>query len=312
MIKNDVMVSIICNAYNHEKYIRDALDGFLMQKTSFKYEVLVHDDASTDSTADIIREYEEKYPDIIKPIYQTENQYSQKKQISKTFQYPRVKGKYIAFCEGDDYWTDEHKLQKQYDAMEKHPEVDMCAHRALEMFCDTNAVKELGPENKDAIIPVEKVIDAKGILVATASLFYRSYLNSNLPEFRKFIDIDYTMRVHGSLKGGLLYLNDCMSVYRVLSCGHSFTSTINKKKEANIAYCEKLVTAKKLIDKETDYKYTEVVQESILKCEFRILGMKRQYKEMKSGKYKKLYKKLPVKSKIKIWIQQYLLFFLKG
>lgn len=311
MIKHDTMVSIICNTYNHEEYIADAIEGFLMQKTNFKFEVLIHDDASTDNTASIIREYEKEYPDIIKPIYQTENQHSQKIAIMRTFQYPRVRGKYIALCEGDDYWTDENKLQKQYDAMEIHPEVDMCAHRALKIFCNTNEVEELAPECEDTIIPVEKVIDAKNILVATASLFYRSCINKNLPEFRKFTDLDYTIRVHGSLKGGILYLNDCMSVYRVLSCEHSFTSTITKRREANLAYWEKLVAAKKMIDEETNYQYTEILQEAILRGELRILSIKRQYKEMKSGKYKELYEKLPVKSKIKIWIQQYLPFFFK-
>ena len=86
-----------------------------MQKTDFPFEILIHDDASTDGTADIIREYEAKYPDIIKPIYQTENQYSKGIKVSQVYQFPRAKGKYIALCEGDDYWTDPYKLQKQVD-----------------------------------------------------------------------------------------------------------------------------------------------------------------------------------------------------
>ena len=115
---NEILVSICCITYNHEKYIRDAIEGFLMQKTDFPFEVLIHDDASTDGTADIIREYETKYPDIIKPIYQTENQYSKGIKISATYNYPRAKGKYIALCEGDDYWIDPYKLQKQVDFLE--------------------------------------------------------------------------------------------------------------------------------------------------------------------------------------------------
>ena len=124
--KRKAKVSIICNAYNHEKYIRDALDGFLMQKTNFAFEILIHDDASTDSTADIIREYEAKYPDIVIPIYQAENQYSKGGGITEKFQFPRVNCDFVAICEGDDYWIDENKLQKQYDAMMAHPECDIC------------------------------------------------------------------------------------------------------------------------------------------------------------------------------------------
>ena len=117
----EIVVSTYCLAYNHEKFIRDALEGFVSQKTNFRYEVLVHDDASTDGTARIIREYEEKYPDIIKPIYQKENQYSKGIDIVGTIITPRLKGTYIAICEGDDYWTDPEKLQRQVDILEAMP-----------------------------------------------------------------------------------------------------------------------------------------------------------------------------------------------
>ena len=122
------LVSVIVPTYNHEKYIRQCLDGIFMQKVDFPYEVLVHDDASPDGTADIIREYEAKYPDIIKPIYQTENQYSKDKSIISRLQYGRAKGKYIAFCEGDDYWDDNKKMQFQVDFLEEHPEYSGTAH----------------------------------------------------------------------------------------------------------------------------------------------------------------------------------------
>lgn len=117
------LVSISCISYNHINYIRQCLDGFLMQKTKFTFEVLIHDDASTDGTDEIIKEYEKKYPDIIKPLYERENQYQQGKPFgSSVWNIPRAKGKYIAICEGDDYWTDPYKLQKQVDYLENHPE----------------------------------------------------------------------------------------------------------------------------------------------------------------------------------------------
>lgn len=97
------LVSICTLVYNHEPYLRECFEGFVMQKTNFAFEVLVHDDASTDNSAAIIREYTAKYPNIFKPIYQTENQYSKGVKVSATYQYPRAKGKYIAICEGDDY-----------------------------------------------------------------------------------------------------------------------------------------------------------------------------------------------------------------
>ncbi len=124
------LVSICCLTYNHEPYIRECLEGFLMQKCEFTFEVLIHDDASTDGTAKIIKEYETKYPEIIKPIYQNENQYSKREgSLSLRYNFPRAKGVYIAMCEGDDYWTDPFKLQKQVSFLEANNQYSVCWHR---------------------------------------------------------------------------------------------------------------------------------------------------------------------------------------
>ena len=123
-----IKLSIVCLAYNHKAFIREALDSFVMQKTNFPFEVIIHDDASTDGTSDIIREYEAKYPDIIKPIYQTENQWG-KKHIWRDIVLPFVRGEYVAMCEGDDYWTDPLKLQKQVDFLDAHSDYSVCTTR---------------------------------------------------------------------------------------------------------------------------------------------------------------------------------------
>ena len=135
MEHNELMVTIRCLTYNHEPYIRQCLDGFVMQKTNFRFEAIVHDDASTDGTAAIVREYAEKYPDIIKPIFETENQYSKKDGSIRRIMNEHTHGKYIAMCEGDDYWIDPLKLQKQVDFLEANPEYGMC-------FTDFNAYYE--------------------------------------------------------------------------------------------------------------------------------------------------------------------------
>ena len=107
METDSVLVSVLCTAYNHEKWIKDAIEGVLKQKVYFKYEFIVHDDASTDHTASIIKQYAKKYPDIIHPIFQKENQFSQGlDKIILYFMLPEIKGKYMAFCEGDDFWGD--------------------------------------------------------------------------------------------------------------------------------------------------------------------------------------------------------------
>lgn len=116
---NSPVVSICCITYNHESYVEDTLEGFLMQETDFPFEILIHDDASPDRTADVIRKYQERYPNIIKPIFQSENQYTQGIKPNLAYNYPRALGKYIALCDGDDYWTDKYKLKKQVEFLEE-------------------------------------------------------------------------------------------------------------------------------------------------------------------------------------------------
>ncbi len=126
------LLAIKCCVYNHEPYLRDCLDGIIMQQTNFSFVAVVHDDASTDNSAAIIREYAGKYPSIIKPIYEVENQYSKPNRALGKLMNDAINAtgaKYVAICEGDDYWTDPNKLQKQVDFMELHPECTVSFHR---------------------------------------------------------------------------------------------------------------------------------------------------------------------------------------
>jgi glycosyltransferase involved in cell wall biosynthesis len=146
---NNILVSICIITYNQEKYIAEALNSFLIQKTDFDFEILIHDDASTDKTPQIIKEYEEKYPNIIKPIYQTENKYSKGVSVDLAYNFPRAKGKYIAVCEGDDYWIDRNKLQIQIDYMEKHPQCALCVHAAYKVGVRNTIKGQIRVNKKD-------------------------------------------------------------------------------------------------------------------------------------------------------------------
>ena len=173
-MSQEIMVSVICNTYNHEKYIASALEGFVMQKTNFAFEILVHDDASTDSTADIIRDFEKKYPDLILPIYQTENQYSRGGGITKRFQIPRARGKYLAFCEGDDYWTDPLKLQKQVTFMELHYEYSVCFHRCVVYDTWNNKyVQRLDIVNENIDVSVDMYLNQKKHIGQPLTMLFR-------------------------------------------------------------------------------------------------------------------------------------------
>ncbi len=133
------MVSICCVTYNHEKYIRQCLDGFVMQKTSFPFEILVHEDASTDNTAIIVKEFENRYPHLFRCVYQTVNQHAKLNPLIKIL-LPMACGKYIALCEGDDYWTDPMKLQKQVDFLEVNPDYVIGYHDSMVVDENNNII----------------------------------------------------------------------------------------------------------------------------------------------------------------------------
>jgi len=260
---SDIEVSIVCNAYNHGKYIRDALNGFVMQKTDFKYEILVHDDASTDNTADIIREFEAKYPDLIKPIYQTENKYSQGIWVTGEYQYSRIRGRYIALCEGDDYWTDPDKLQKQYDALQAHPEIGICAHSSNLVIATDGSLKgTIRHSDEVTVIPVEKVIEGGGDFVSTNSLLFKKEVVTEPMPFFELLPMDYTIQIEGSLSGGMLYLPDNMSSYRVSVPG-SWSVTTDKNRRENLAFVKELIACLRQLDIDTNRKYHKTIRKKL-------------------------------------------------
>ncbi|NHZ85054.1 MAG: glycosyltransferase [Planctomycetia bacterium] len=211
---NELLVSINCMTYNHEAYIRNAIEGFLMQKTDFKFEVLIHDDASTDQTATIVQKYENKYPEIIKPIYQKENQYSKNISISKHYQYPRAKGKYIAICEGDDYWIDPLKLQKQVDFLEKNPDFSMSCHNAIILWENKQKRPQLfSPDALPSILGIEDIL--KGWYIPSASIIFRTEIIQQLPNWQnKVYNGDYFYHLWCAHHGKIKYFDELMSVYR--------------------------------------------------------------------------------------------------
>jgi len=298
----EIMVSVQCLVYNHEKFLRQCLDGFVMQKTNFKFEVIVHDDASTDGSIDIIKEYAQRYPDIIIPFFEKENQYK-KGGFELVFGIvaKHCMGKYVAICEGDDYWLDSNKLQKQYEIMEQHPELDMCAHSSyFENALTGERCGEIHLGSKLKKLSINQVIIGEGEYLSTNSLFYRNIINENIPSFRKFMNYDYTIQMHGALRGGIIYLPEHMSVYHVGVSG-SFCD-VNKSKEVNKKYIERKKEMLALLDKDTDYKYHRAIEARIILYD--VLTENSQLQNIKivwshiSG-----FSSLPIKRKIDVLIK---------
>ena len=214
------VVSISCITYNHVNFIRQCLEGFLKQKTDFRFEVLIHDDASTDGTEDIIRQYEAKYPQIIKPLYEKENQWQKGRIGSEIFNFPRAKGKYIALCEGDDYWTDPYKLQKQVDFLEANQEYNLCVS-------GSRIYNEVTKEERDEIKIIPDVVSNKDgytfSLYDTKEVWLTKTLTSVFRNdneiFKKLSNYRYGRDIHlfyHILKQGKgYYFTEIFGVYRI-------------------------------------------------------------------------------------------------
>lgn len=254
---NTPLVSISCITYNHAHYIKDALEGFLMQQTNFPFEVLIHDDCSTDGTDKIIREYAERYPDIIKPMYETVNQYSQGKPIgSMIWNIPRAKGKYIAICEGDDYWSDALKLQKQVDFLEANPSYGLC-------FTDFNIKNETNSRFTKSVFKNKIHGFSPFIESPERFIFAQPYLCPPSWIMRKEIfptellgscDCSFVYFTHYLTNSKVKYLDFTSSTYRITEESATHSSNFNKmyNRMQNI-----LQTKLKLIDYyslNSDYK----------------------------------------------------------
>lgn len=269
----DVLVSVICEVYNHEPYLRECLEGFVMQQTNFLYEILIHDDASTDGSVAIIREYEQKYPNLFKPIYQKENQYSKGVSIWRDIQIPRAQGKYIAICEGDDYWTDPLKLQKQVDILE--------ADETLMACCTDCSVVD----NHSALLKEKRGGVVKGDIQGRYNLrdFFRDnhqyptlsvvYRRAHTREVQQkhahtinaFLG-DWTLWICLLIYGDMYFLNEVTCAYRINPT--SVTHTVNRvaRAKASRDICAKVadILPDEYADIAEDLRHTDWVWISLI------------------------------------------------
>lgn len=217
VISDKPLVSICCLTYNHEQIIRDALEGFVMQRTDFPFEIVVCDDASTDKTQSILKEYAEKYEGLFKLILLKENQFSKTKVLPfATHLFPAAKGKYIAECDGDDYWTDCYKLQRQFDFLEKHPECSMCYHDLVIYYEDqdmvANAYTHRPPDySPEALAGFEN----SGMWLHPSTKMWRNLFNEKTKKDFETCWGDNATNVHMSIYGGCGFVeNISPSVFR--------------------------------------------------------------------------------------------------
>lgn len=274
MDNDKILVSIRCLVYNHESYLCQCLEGFVMQKTNFRFEAIVHDDASTDGSATIIREYAEKYPDIIKPIYETENQYSKRDGSLTRITNAACRGKYIAICEGDDYWIDPQKLQKQVDFLEAHPDYLLCGTNGLILWDNgTNAPEYFNRNFTSRELMPEDVIGKWPF--PTASLMYRRELFALLDSFKcRTYNGDIRIILVALANGRIWSLADITTVYRKNNDANSSTNRIKAKKDHGEFYFGQMIKLYSSYDIYTDHRFKDFINIALTKDKKRLKVIK--------------------------------------
>ena len=238
------LVSICSITYNHKPYIRQCLDSLLLQKTNFIYEIIINDDCSTDGTTEIIKEYASKYPNLIHPIFHDENQYSKGvRGMFAKFCFPQARGKYIAMCEGDDYWTDPLKLQKQVDFMETHVEYVMCSH-IVDIYNENERVRKKWGVQQPQEYDIYTLVYGPWIFHPLSVLFRRESLAvEKCQKYRssKYMTIFYNVLLNG--RG--YYMSECMAVYRQHNGGVWSNSSFYQNLVSNFKYSKDLYEIEK-------------------------------------------------------------------
>ena len=299
-------VSIICCTYNDEQYIRDSLNSLLGQKTNFPIEILIHDDASTDNTAAIIREYEKVYPQIIKPIFQKDNQYSKGIDVQQ-INYERARGKYIAICNGSDYWIDEYKLQRQYDYLEKTKNCVLSVHAGKLIDVKGKYLNDLcAPSKMNKFYNTLELIKGESGLFATNSMFFRSSLVKSRPSlFMNTPVTDYVLILYLSLFGQVHYMRDVMSCHRVGVQEYRETAQIVSG-ETDKQHFQGIGEWLLLFDEWTNYSFHDSIEAKLNANGFIYTTKQNDYKEIDAMSLRQEYISVPSRSKLIVVLEQHL------
>ncbi len=308
----DVGVTVICTTFNHSRYIRRCLDGFVAQRTNFRFEVLIHDDASTDGTQEIVREYAAKYPDIFKVLLQIENQYSKGgfAIITKTM-LPYIVGKYVASCEGDDFWCDPLKLQSQYDALEENEncKFSVCQVRVITEDEKCLIAEEPGNHLREGLYSSKDFLRTRVMNeFQTSGYFYngdewRKY-TQDPPEFRRVADIgDLPILLYFAQLGDVYFVRRVMSCYRS-RCAGSWTS--RQSKESILRHAQTKMRIFEAYNKYTNGLYADECAAYMRRYRFEYAWKGEDYRECMRREYAPFRKKLGKRARVRFFLMAYL------
>lgn len=275
-----------CFTFNQAKYITDAMNGFTMQQTSFPFVCTIVDDASTDGEPEVIRKYVEENFDFSEGsvafhketdyahityaqhktnnncyfavLYLKENHYSQSKSKMGYLSEWRDMCEYEALCEGDDWWISSGKLQKQSDILDNHPELDMCACGTA-CYKDSTIVSYIQPSKEERVLSTEETILGGGGFLGTNSLMHRMSIFQDNYRFWRHMGLDFFLQIHGSLRGGIYFIPDVFSAYR-LSADGSWSNTMHSSPKKYFFHIERVIETLSMLDVETSHQYHRVIE----------------------------------------------------
>lgn len=318
-MNDNIMISVLCITYNQAGYVRKTLEGFVSQKCDYRYEIIVHDDCSQDGTREIIEEFSNEYCHLFKTVFQEENQYSRGIDIITEYLLPLAAGEYLTFCEGDDYWSDEFKLQKQINIMLNHEECSLCVHKVGIINEDGrpsgNTIPGLGLP--DGIITAERLLEYELLehkaLIQLSSFFIRTqdYIDyhQEAPDFLKIKNGvgDFPLKLYLLTKGVIYYLADEMSCYRMASIG-SWSQRMSNK-ENYIRVHLGFISMAADYNEYTNYRFDRYLKIYINDLEAMIALKNKKHKQVLRGPEFSEWRARQARGyMIKLWLKSHLMF----
>lgn len=298
-------VTVILMTYNQKDYIRQSIESILFQETTFDFDIFIHDDCSIDGTYEIIQEYKRKFPNKINVLHQNKRRFLDEGFNMMIFNHvvPNIHSKYVAYCDGDDYWCDTKKIQKQYDFLEQNPDYSMCFHSAYQLKRNNDMSSRWFILDERDYNMDDFVNDKPGIKVATSSIFLKTLVFNDFSDWRKSYPVeDVPLYMTAALHGKIKCLSDIMCVYRQFANG-SWTSQNKESNERKINHLESLINATNEFNKKTQGKYSLLVDSQIKSCKFRIALIRKDFNNIFDSRFKKYLKQLPFKERLSLKLQ---------
>ena len=305
-MQTQTLATVILPTHNHAPFIAQAIESVLMQQTDFPFDILLHDDASTDGTADICREYAERYPEKITLIAQSVNQYTIDRRIQSHILIPKVKAKYTAILDGDDYWLSNDRLQRQVRYLEEHPNCTLTVGAADQVDIRGNVTGRSAPYATDRAIDPNDMIRMGGGFVASDTIVMPTQVLRDMPEFADRTEVeDIPFQLLGALAGYAWYFADTFVAYRQAVPGSWSTRQYASAMETRIKTSLELIELNKGYDAYSQGRYHEAFEQAIAYQEFLILTYRHDRKAIKQPPYRAFYDQLSWKRKIRLFGESY-------